>query len=86
VNITIYGWSTKQAVSHLLESVAARDKCTTATWTGRQLYLRPREIHQAAAARAAGQDITFQADYARRAGIEGTMHKAVAITGSRRAV
>jgi transposase len=64
----------------------ARHKCTTATWTGRQLYLRPHEIHQAAAAaRAAEGDISFHADYARRAGVEGTMHQAVAITGSRRA-
>lgn len=63
----------------------ARDKCTTAVRTGRQLYLRPREIHQALAeARAAGQDLRFQAGYARRAGIEGTMHQA-ASHGARRA-
>jgi hypothetical protein len=64
----------------------ARDKCTTATWTGRQLFLRPREIHQAAAAaaRAAEGGISFHADYARRAGIEGTMHQA-ASHGARRA-
>ena len=23
----------------------ARDKCTSAAWSGRQLFLRPREIH-----------------------------------------
>ena len=34
----------------------ARDKCTTATWTGRQLFLRPREIHEAVTAARAGQD------------------------------
>jgi transposase len=63
----------------------ARDNCTTAAWTGRQLYLRPREIHQAlTAARAAEGSISFQADYARRAGIEGTMHQA-ASHGARRA-
>ncbi len=63
----------------------ARDKCTTATWTGRQLFLRPREIHQAAAtARAAEGGISFHADYARRAGIEGAMHQA-ASHGARRA-
>jgi hypothetical protein len=63
----------------------ARDKCTTATRTGRQLFLRPREIHQAtAAARAAEGSISFQADYARRADIEGTMHQA-ASHGARRA-
>ncbi len=63
----------------------ARDKCTTATWTGRQLFLRPREIHQAAAtARAAEGGISFHAGYARRAGIEGAMHQA-ASHGARRA-
>ncbi len=63
----------------------ARDKCTTATRTGRQLYLRPREIHQAtAAARTAEGGTSFHADYARRAGIEGTMHQA-ASHGARRA-
>jgi DDE family transposase len=63
----------------------ARDKCTTATWTGRQLFLRPREIHQAAAtARAAEGGISFHTDYARRAGIEGAMHQATS-HGARRA-
>ena len=63
----------------------ARDKCTTAVRTGRQLYLRPREIHQALAeARAAEDSRSFQAGYARRAGIEGTMHQA-ASHGARRA-
>jgi transposase len=63
----------------------ARDKCTTATWTGRQLYLRPPEIHQAlAAARTAENTTGFQADYARRAGVEGTMHQATS-HGARRA-
>jgi transposase len=63
----------------------ARDKCTTATRTGRQLYLRPRQIHQAAtAARTAENTTTFHADYARRAGIEGTIHQATS-HGARRA-
>jgi transposase len=63
----------------------ARDKCTTAARTGRQLFLRPREIHRAlAAARAAEGGISFQASYARRAGVEGTMHQA-ASHGARRA-
>lgn len=62
----------------------ARTQCTTATRTGRQLYLRPREIHQAAAAaRATETTITFHADYARRAGIEGTIHQATS-HGARR--
>ena len=63
----------------------ARDNCTTAAWTGRQLYLRPRELHQATAAARSAQDTNaFQADYARRAGVEGTMHQA-ASHGARRA-
>jgi len=63
----------------------ARDKCTTATRTGRQLYLRPREIHQATtAARAAEARTTFHTDYTRRAGVEGTMHQATS-HGARRA-
>ena len=63
----------------------ARDHCTTATRTGRQLYLRPREIHQAAAtARAAETGTTFHAGYARRAGIEGAIHQATS-HGARRA-
>ena len=63
----------------------ARGNCTTAAWTGRQLYLRPREHHQAlAAARTAETTTGFQADYARRAGVEGTMHQA-ASHGARRA-
>jgi hypothetical protein len=63
----------------------ARDKCTTAAWTGRQLYLRPRELHQAlTAARTAETTTGFHADYARRAGVEGTMHQA-ASHGARRA-
>jgi len=55
---------------------SARTQCTTATRTGRQLYLRPREIHQAAAARTAETATGFHADYNRRAGIEGTIHQA----------
>ena len=46
----------------------ARDKCTTAKWTGRQLHLRPREIHEAVAAARAGQDTkAWQRKYAARA-------------------
>ena len=63
----------------------ARHKCTTAARTGRQLYLRPREIHQAlAAARTAETTTAFHTDYARRAGVEGTVHQATS-HGARRA-
>jgi hypothetical protein len=64
----------------------ARDKCTTARWTGRQLYLRPREIHEAVAAARAGQDTRHWKDrYKARAGVEGLMHQATCVTGIRRA-
>jgi transposase len=64
----------------------ARDKCTTAKWTGRQLYLRPREIHEAVAAARAGQDTRQWKDrYKIRAGVEGTMAQASHVTGIRRA-
>jgi transposase len=64
----------------------ARDKCTTAIWTGRQLFLRPREIHEAVAAARAGQDTRHWKDrYKARAGVEGLMHQATCVTGIRRA-
>ena len=63
-----------------------RDKCTTAKWTGRQLFLRPREIHEAVAAARAGQDTRQWKDrYKARAGVEGLMHQATCVTGVRRA-
>jgi transposase len=61
----------------------ARSLCTTGK--RRQLTLMPRDLAEAqAAARAAEKTIPFQADYARRAGVEGTMHQA-ASHGARRA-
>ena len=46
----------------------------------------PREVHELqAAVRAGQQDQNWQDDYKRRAGIEGTISQAVAITGCRRA-
>jgi transposase len=61
----------------------ARPLCTTGK--RRQLTLLPRDLAQAqAAARAAENTIPFQADYARRAGVEGTMSQA-ASHGARRA-
>jgi hypothetical protein len=44
----------------------------------------PRGLAEAQAARAAETTIPFQADYARRAGVEGTMNQAVG-HGARRA-
>ena len=61
----------------------ARSLCTTGK--RRQLTVLPRDLAQAqAAARAAEKTIPFQADYARRAGVEGTMYQAVS-HGARRA-
>jgi transposase len=63
----------------------ARPQCTTSGKKRRQLTILPRDLAEAqAAARAAEQTIPFQADYARRAGVEGTMHQA-ASHGARRA-
>jgi transposase len=63
----------------------ARALCTTSGARRRHLTLLPRDLAEAqAAARAAEQTVPFQADYARRAGVEGTMHQAVS-HGARRA-
>ena len=65
-----------------------REQCTrSASPTyGRQLTVPPREIHHAqAAARATQNTPDWQARYARRAGVEGTVRQAVAVTGTRRA-
>jgi transposase len=64
----------------------ARDRCTTSARTGRQLTLRPREIHQAAAAARARQATTpWKRTYAARAGVEGTIAQATHVTGIRHA-
>jgi transposase len=61
----------------------ARSLCTTGK--RRQLTVLPRDLAQAqAAARTAEKTTGFHADYARRAGVEGTMHQA-ASHGARRA-
>jgi transposase len=63
----------------------ARSLCTTSSKKRRQLTVLPRDLAEAqSAARAAETAIGFQADYARRAGVEGTMHQA-ASHGARRA-
>jgi transposase len=64
----------------------ARDKCTTAKWTGRQLFIRPRQIHEAVIAARAGQDSRdWKQRYKSRAGVEGTMGQSTHVTGIRRA-
>jgi transposase len=63
----------------------ARAQCTASGKKRRQLTVLPRDLAEAqAAARAAEKTNPFQADYARRAGVEGTMHQA-ASHGARRA-
>ena len=61
----------------------ARELCTRGRY--RQLSILPRGLAEAqAASRADEKTRSFQADYARRAGVEGTMHQA-ASHGARRA-
>ena len=63
----------------------ARAQCTTSR-TGRQLFLRPREIHEAVAAARAEQDSQhWKHRYSIRAGVEGTMRQATHVTGIRQA-
>jgi transposase len=63
-----------------------REQCTSSRLSGRQLTLRSRELHELAQAnRAAQQDKSWQAKYALRSGVEGTIAQAVNVTGSRRA-
>ena len=63
-----------------------RDQCTTATRRGRQLSLRPREVHQAVQEARAEQETDQWAErYKIRAGVEGTMRQTTHVTGIRRA-
>ena len=63
----------------------ARGLCTTSKKKRRQLTVLPRDLAEAqAAARTAETTAGFQAGYARRAGVEGTMHQATS-HGARRA-
>jgi transposase len=63
----------------------ARQQCTTSRSRRRQLSILPRELAEVqAASREQEKILSFRADYARRAGIEGTMHQA-ASHGARRA-
>ncbi len=64
----------------------ARNLCTTSARTGRQLTLRPREVHEAvAAARAEQATQPWKARYSIRAGAEGTIRQATHVTGIRNA-
>jgi transposase len=62
----------------------ARDKCTTSARGGRQLFLRPRQIHEAlTAARSEQATQPWKARYAIRAGVEATIRQATHVTGIR---
>jgi transposase len=64
----------------------ARALCTSSARNGRQLFLRPREIHEAVTAARAGQASQHWKDrYRIRAGVEGTICQATCVTGIRRA-
>ena len=63
-----------------------REQCTTSQQGGRQLTVPTREVHHAQlAARARHNSPEGQARYAARAGVEGTISQALAVTGTRRA-
>jgi transposase len=63
-----------------------RARCTRAATMPRQLAVRPREEHVTLqAARERQKTATFQARYARRAGIEGTLAQGIQSCGLRRA-
>jgi len=63
-----------------------KQQCTTAKSNRRQLSLHPREMTEALrAARAQQQTKDWNTDYALRAGVEGTIRQATAVTGIRRA-
>ncbi len=67
-------------------SCPVRDQCTRSKTGGRTLSLQPRELQEALDhARVQQADEQWRAKYATRAGIEGTIHQAVAVTGIRRA-
>ncbi|MBP5942406.1 transposase [Streptomyces acidiscabies] len=64
----------------------SRERCITAARGSRMLTLRAKELHEAvAAARAEQKSDTWQAKYAIRADVEGTINQALDVTGLRRA-
>jgi transposase len=68
------------------QACPAKGMCTRSARLGRQLSLRPREVHEAVAAARAGQaSDQWKARYQIRAGVEGTMAQATHVTGIRRA-
>lgn len=67
------------------QSCPVRPQCTRSTRSGRQLMLRTRDVHEAVEhARTEQATDEWKQRYAIRAGVEGTIHQAVAVTGIRR--
>jgi transposase len=67
------------------QTCPVRPQCTRSTRTGRQLMLRPRDIHEAVEhARTEQTTDEWKQRYATRAGVEGTIHQTIAVTGIRR--
>ncbi|OIJ89369.1 IS1182 family transposase [Streptomyces monashensis] len=63
-----------------------RPQCTTSKLQRRQLTLQPQEMHEALHdARARQETEEWKHKYMLRAGVEGTIHQATAVTGIRRA-
>ncbi|HTJ36087.1 MAG TPA: IS1182 family transposase [Dactylosporangium sp.] len=63
-----------------------RNLCTSSKRGRRRLSVPPRDIHDAQTrARANHNSEAFKTEYAARAGVEATIHQAVAVTGTRQA-
>ncbi len=63
-----------------------RDQCTTSKAGYRQLTVLPRQLHELQqAGRLTQATRDWQHEYRRRAGVEGTIRQAIAVTGTRRA-
>jgi transposase len=61
-----------------------RDQCTTSQKQRRQLTVHPRAVHEAQRAARSDQDTkAWQAKYALRAGVEGTIRQGIAVTDLR---
>jgi transposase len=68
------------------QACPVKNQCTRSTRNGRQLSLRPRDVHEAVVAARAGQSSQQWKDrYKIRAGVEGTIRQATHVTGIRRA-
>lgn len=70
----------------LCQACPVRNQCTTTSRGGRQRTFRPRQVQQALDdARAEQTTDAFKAKYALRAGVEGTIHQAIAVADMRHA-